>query len=220
MIRPIHPSDERGVGRIAYQTGFFGQSAAPYFANERLFARLWVGPYFRGGFACLVAEAEGSILGYILGSPDPAQYGRALRRVLLGRTLSRLAPLSQTWASLPYLLRAARYPSPHANWTQFPAHLHINLLAQARGLGVGKRLLAAHLELLRGAGVAGVQLSTTTENRAALELYRRFDFVPLVSAETPLWTPWLGHPAEHVGLGLRLGEEAGRSPSNFNLSRV
>lgn len=193
------------MGQIAYQTGFFGQSAAPYFANERLFARLWVGPYFRGGgFACLVAESEGEILGYILGSPDPARYGRALRRVLLGRTLPRLTPLHQTWASLPYLLRAGRYPSPHADWTQFPAHLHINLLPQARGLGVGKRLLAAHLDILRGAGVAGVQLSTTTENRAALELYRQFDFVQLATAETPLWTPWLGHPAEHLGLGLRL----------------
>ncbi|MDB5045599.1 MAG: GCN5-related N-acetyltransferase [Deinococcus sp.] len=205
LIRPIQPSDEGVVGQIAYQTGFFGHSAARYFANERLFARLWVGPYFGGGgFACLVAESRGEVLGYILGSPDPALYGRALRRVLLRRTLAQVLPLRQTWASLPYLLRAGRYPSPHPDWKQFPAHLHINLLPAARGLGLGKRLLAAHLEALAGAGVGGVQLSTTTENRAALELYRQFDFVPLARGSTPLWTPWLGHPAEHVGLGLRL----------------
>jgi ribosomal protein S18 acetylase RimI-like enzyme len=212
VIRPIRPSDERAVGRIAYQTGFFGQSAAAYFANERLFAHLWVGPYFRGGgFACLVAESEGEILGYVLGSPDPGQYGRSLRRVLL-RMLPRLTPLRQTWASLPYLLRAGRYPSPHADWQQFPAHLHINLLPEARGLGLGRRLLTGHLDLLRGAGVVGVQLSTTSENRAALELYRRLGFVLMATATTPLWTPWLGHPAEHLGLGLvlRVGEGGGQ----------
>lgn len=86
----------------------------------------------------------------------------------------------------------------------YPAHLHLNLLPQARGLHLGQRLLAAHLITLAGAGVAGVQLSTTTENAAALGLYHKAGFQVLSTRPTPLWTPWLGRETAQVVMGLDL----------------
>ncbi|MFC4639200.1 GNAT family N-acetyltransferase [Deinococcus hohokamensis] len=215
QVRPVRPGDEVALGRVAYQTGFFGESAEHYFPDAGLFADLWVRPYLHGaGAACFVAVGPGEeVLGYVLGAPGPARYRRALWRV--GRTrlrprLRRLDPALR--ASLRHLIRLARFPGPRADSRQFPAHLHLNLLPQARGQGVGAALLTAHLDGLRALGVPGVQLSTTTENRAALRLYRRFGFREAGRRVSPLWTPWLGHPAEHVVMVLALKSAPAAAP--------
>ncbi|MBZ9753269.1 GNAT family N-acetyltransferase [Deinococcus sp. HMF7604] len=197
VLRPVRPSDEAAVGRVAYQTGFFGDSAARYFRDAALFAALWVGPYFRGGgFGGFVAQQGPEVVGYVLGSPSPLLYRRAVLRVVAQQAW-QLRALRTGW---PYLWRAARWPGPHADSGRFPAHLHLNLLPQARGQGAGEGLLRAHLQVLAGAGVPGVQLATTTENAAALRLYARLGFTEAARQVTPLWTPWLSHPAEHLCL--------------------
>lgn len=211
QVRPLRPSDEAALGLIAYETGFFGDSAQRYFPDAALFADLWVRPYLQGaGAACFVAVGpDDEMLGYVLGSSTPARYRRALWEALrrLWPRLRRPDPALR--ASLRHLVRLARFPGPHADERRYPAHLHLNLLTQARGRGVGGALLSAHLEALRGLGVPGVQLSTTTENRAALRLYRGFGFQEVGRRVSPLWAPWLGHPAEHVVMALGLRPDPG-----------
>ncbi len=198
IIRVAHPCDAAAVGGIAFETGFFGGSAARYFPAPELFSVLWAGPYFAGAGAGLwVAEDEQGVAGYVVGSPDPAGYRRALRQVALHRAW-RVTPVVAVPAVARYLVRAARMPGPHASEVRFPAHLHLNLLPRLRGQRVGDALLDAHLSTLRSLGVPGVQLSTTSENRAALRLYRRHGFEVAARRLSGLWTPWLGHPAEHV----------------------
>ena len=59
IIRVAHPGDAAAVGDIAFETGFFGSSAARYFPAPELFGVLWAGPYFAGAGAGLwVAEDE------------------------------------------------------------------------------------------------------------------------------------------------------------------
>jgi ribosomal protein S18 acetylase RimI-like enzyme len=45
-----------------------------------------------------------------------------------------------------------------------------------RGRGIGPRLIAEGLRLLRAGGAGDVDLDVETENERALELYRRFGF--------------------------------------------
>ncbi|WP_233493114.1 MULTISPECIES: GNAT family N-acetyltransferase [unclassified Meiothermus] len=199
-IRPARPSDLEALGQIAYATGFFGDSAAVYFPSPPLFRDLWIKPYLNGVGACnFVAELEGEIVGYIVGAPDERAYQRyflrsaweILRKILSGGYPGLLK-------SALYLLRAARYGSRQAPIERYPAHLHINLLPQARGLGAGQKLLEAHLDCLRARGIAGVQLSTTQENQAALGLYRKLGFEVYIQWQSPLWKPWLGREAVHL----------------------
>ncbi|WP_371809840.1 N-acetyltransferase family protein [Deinococcus sp. JMULE3] len=147
-------------------------------------------------------QGAGGVAGYVLGSPDGRLYRRAVRRVLRGAW--RDTPPSALPGVIRYLLRAALYPGPHAPEDRYPAQLHLNLLPRMRGQRLGDPLLAAHLEALRALGVPGVQLSTTSENRAALALYRRHGFQVAGRRVTDLWTPWLGYPAEHVVMTLDL----------------
>lgn len=209
-IRPAAASDLPGIARVAYATGFFGESAERFFPDRQLFADLWVRPYLRAGVgSCsFVAETDGDISGYVLAAEDPASYRRklgqavlqALRRIVQGRYDSLAS-------SLRYLLRLPFHPARAAPAERYPAHLHINLLSSGRGQGLGRKLLRNCLDCLQAQGVAGVQLSTTVENRAALGLYESFGFRVAEEYRSSLWRPWLGRDTTHLTLARDLAGE-------------
>jgi ribosomal protein S18 acetylase RimI-like enzyme len=206
-VRPTDEADFAALGRVAYATGFFGASAARFFADPGLFADLWVGPYLGAAGCCnYLALVEGEPVGYILGSCDLQAYRRdmlfhqlpaALRGWLVGR-------YPRARASFPYLLRLARYPSRDAPADAYPAQLHLNVLSDARGQRLGTELLETFLACLTDRGVRGVQLSTTEKNAAALALYEKFGFRVYVEYRSPLWQPYVGRALKHVVMVRRL----------------
>lgn len=145
-LRPVVPTDRDALARVAYETAYFGESAARFFPSRPLFAALWVAPYLTpgGGGLGFVAEREGGeVVGYILGSVDPRRYSLALAAQvpgLLGRLVTGRLP--GAGPSLRYLLRSTRYGVEHPPADLYPAHLHLNLLASSRGLGAGGALLS------------------------------------------------------------------------------
>jgi len=206
VIRPVVAADRLAVGQIAYETGYFGASAAFYFPDPKLFSELWVGPYLNEVGCCnFAAESQGAVVGYIIGTCDSRAYKRYFARhfpKLVGQLIRGDYP---HWRrSLSYLLRALRYPARAAPRADYPAHLHVNVLPRARGQGSGGRLLTAFLGCLTERGVEGVQLSTTRENDAAIRLYERYGFEVYREYESHLWYPWLGRDATHVIMTKRL----------------
>lgn len=200
MIRPATPADRDALGRVAYATAYFGAPAERFFPDPGLFTDLWVGPYLDGVGCCnRVAESDERVVGYVIGTCDLYAYRRYIVRVA-PRLASRLvgAEYPRWRGCLPYLVRLLRYPSRMAPTEDFPAQLHLNVLAETRGQGVGSRLLDAHLACLERRGVGGVQLSTTRENEAAIRLYEKVGFEVRLEYVSPLWRPWLGHDAAHV----------------------
>lgn len=209
-LRPVCRGDVDALVHVAYATGFFGESAARFFPSQGLFAALWVTPYLMAGAGGVgfVAERGGQVVGYILGSVSQRRYARALAMQvpgLLWRWLTGRLP--GALASLRYLLRAARFRLPAPPAHRYPAHLHLNLLPQARGLGAGGALLDAFLAELRSRHVPGVQLSTTRRNVAAVHLYARRGFREWAARRTPLWRPWTGQDEEHLIMTLDLAGE-------------
>ncbi|EYB67676.1 N-acetyltransferase GCN5 [Deinococcus phoenicis] len=205
-VRALRAADFAEVARVAYATGFFGAPATRSFPDRGLFGDLWVRPYFVGAPFGFAAERGGELLGYVVGTPDWGTYRRAFARTLpgiLARALRGGYPALP--GSLPYLLRLVRYTGLHAPEAQYPAHLHLNLLPESRGLGLGGALLDAYLGALRARGVPGLQLSTTRENRSAVALYERRGLTVWSARESALWQPWLGRPAIHLVMTRRLG---------------
>jgi GNAT superfamily N-acetyltransferase len=108
------------------------------------------------------------------------------------------------WGCIPYLLRLWWFTGRPASLQLYPAHLHINLLAAARGRGAGRKLLARMVQCCREKQLAGIQLSTTGENTAALGLYESFGFKVIRSYRSALWRPWLGRDTTQLTLVLDL----------------
>lgn len=126
---------------------FFEASLTKTFPSEAeraAFRERWLGRYL-GQLAALAHVAcegggRGRIIGYIVGShADPAQDAR-FGDIGFYRPLAHLTPL-------------------------YPAHLHINLAAEARSLGIGSRLLTAFVADARAAGLPGVHLVTGRHSR-------------------------------------------------------
>ena len=72
-VRPLRPADFAAVAEVAYDTGFFGESAARYFPDAALFGDLWAGPYFVGtplgrAWVFVVRGCDEGVTG-IFGSP-------------------------------------------------------------------------------------------------------------------------------------------------------
>lgn len=69
-------------------------------------------------------------------------------------------------------------------YAEFPAHLHINLTAKARGRGIGGMLVERLAEAVSTAGACGLHLVTGPEARNT-SFYRRQGFVREVRRELP-----------------------------------
>lgn len=196
------------IAAVAFATGYFGDSASRFLPDERLFGDLWVRPYARVGCCGFVAlDAGGRVVGYVIGARRPDRYRRELARLLLTRVLPGLVAQRYRHArpAARYLARVLRRRLPGADEARYPAHLHVNVLREARGAGLGRRLLERHLACLTASGVPGVHLSTTSENAAAIRLYERLGFATVRRTRSDLWRPWLGHDVDHLVMVKDLG---------------
>jgi len=206
-VRPASRSDLEAIGRVAYATAWLGDSLSGRFTDPALFTELFVRPYLEVGVA-FVAEDAGRVLGYAMAARTrdlPRGLLLPPKLGLLPRLL-RLPPRER--ALLWGLLTAGAARAP---LRVYPAELHLNLLPEARGKGLGKALLSTLLLALWEEGLPGVQLGTTSENRAALGLYRRLGFREYARRPSRFWTQALGRPVAALRLVRRLARQT-RAP--------
>ena len=201
-VRPARISDLESIGYISHHTGLLGEPIEEHFPDRNLWTDAFVRPFLEVGCCNFVAEVEGRVVGYIIGSCDPSSFERyvhtRLPLFLLKRWLRGSYP---NWRrELGYLWRAWRFAESAASWKRYPAQLHINLLPEARGLGLGSSLMQTFLDCLHEKGIGGVQLSTTEKNDAALRLYQKFGFHVALSRRSPFWLPIVGEKLRHLRL--------------------
>lgn len=183
LIRPYRAEDAERIRLICHQTGFMGEPA-DWFWRDRdsftaLFCDWWIS--HQPG-SVLVAELEGAAAGYLLGCDDSrrvAHEGRTFLRHFVGRGCSlRPGTAGVMWRMLADgILDGARGRLPARVWDErWPAHLHIDLLPECRGRGVGRDLVTTWLQSLRERGVPGCHLQTTAENSAAVAFFEAMGF--------------------------------------------
>lgn len=186
QVRPYEPRDRAAVRRICHRTGFMGEPADWMWRDQPSFADAFCGWYtdHEPGSAA-VAELDGRVVGYLLGcrdsrrapSPAVAVARHALRRGIAFRPGT--API--IWRSAADVVRdlarrRVRFRDYEVDDPAYPAHLHINLLPEARGSGAGGRLVRRWLDQLRADGVAGCHLQTMAENTGAIAFFEAMGF--------------------------------------------
>ena len=123
---------------------FFVSSARQIFADQKErddFLERWLGRYLRCDARwTYLAFGWDALIGYLAGAvEDPAQTER-FKDVGYNREIADLTE-------------------------KYPAHLHINVAPEARGMGVGAKLIEAFVSDLSRAGVSGVHLVTGEGSR-------------------------------------------------------
>lgn len=141
-VRHAGPPDWAAIARICADTGAAGE---PVEGPEReAFAEHWVGPYreLRPDWTW-VAVVDKAVAGYLTGCPDTLGFEKERRRVFAA------GPDSREFFAEDVRLKL---------WTEHPAHLHMNVAADFRGIGAGSALLQAFFTELRRAGIPSAHL--------------------------------------------------------------
>ncbi len=120
---------------------FFDASNVKSFASDNAraqFRQRWLGRYLEHDpdFAYVAVGPSGDVAGYLVGAlDDPA--------------------LEPRFSDIAYFADFKHLT------VKFPAHLHVNLAADARGSGIGRALVQRFVEDARRAGTPGVHVVTS-----------------------------------------------------------
>ena len=146
-IRRARKEDAPRLREISCLTGNDGNPIAQ--ERCRFFADLWMSPYLKYFFDYIwVAEENGIVMGYLTGAPvtrTPKSYEFQLfLKTLIGRygwANDQLKFMKRFlgWAKSPIDFFSDSLKETLEN--EYPAHLHVNLLPEMRGKGVGARLM-------------------------------------------------------------------------------
>jgi ribosomal protein S18 acetylase RimI-like enzyme len=177
LIREVSADDREAVARICRVTGWGGDDATGRYGDDDVLADVYATPYLEHptGFGVVLVDDEGSVVGYLIGTTDTAAFSAWFVSDWWPRRSGSKEPRTEADASL---FRAATDPRRMiiSNIARYPAHLHIDLLEEARGAGAGRRLVEAALALLGERGVRGVHLVVGASNTGAVAFYERTGF--------------------------------------------
>ncbi|MFB9909215.1 GNAT family N-acetyltransferase [Allokutzneria oryzae] len=186
-IRPYRPSDFDAVHQICAATADAG-SPMTGLPDPDIVGHVFAGPYvtLEPDLAFVHEDADG-VAGYVIAALDTAAFETRWRAEWSPRFVEShpppavsADPAADAW--LREMLHNPASPAPVA-FPEFPSHLHIDLLARARGNGNGRRLLDALFDALRAKGSPGVHLLVVQSNTNAIAFYRAVGFTEL---PTPL----------------------------------
>lgn len=212
-VTPSRLADLPGLYRACFLTGV-SPSEATDGRNPDLLGHIYAGPYVvHGAQSSHTASAEwcrtvigpGGVAGYLLATPDTSafeswasrEWWPALQRQYPLETQNPVQTQNPGHTHTPQAAESADREligvlhdppcSPAELLSRFPAHLHIDLLAPARGVGLGGRLIRELITGLRAAGVRGVHLGVGAENENAIGFYGHLGFTEELRTPEVVW---------------------------------
>ncbi|MFO0696941.1 MAG: hypothetical protein U0230_25435 [Polyangiales bacterium] len=187
-IRRYAARDRRAVRAICFETGSMGSSIAPLYADAESFADMFTSYYTDEepeSSWVLERTSDGAIVGYLLGCVDSRRARSPVRiaaKHALGRgLLFRPGTAGFFGRAVLDILRDGRVERPRIDLERYPAHLHMNLLAEARH-GYGFKMYEVFETYLRSCGVPGVHCEVGAENARVRALNARTGFTPFGEA--------------------------------------
>ena len=186
-VRPFRPADRAAIEDIGFRAGFMGESAEAFWADRPSSASIWLAPYLEHEpESTFVAIQGGTVVGYLTGCADTARFEGPdaimtreiarqkllFRRGVAGFLWRAIADaIVDKWRGLPMVRGELHDP-------RWPSHLHVNLLAEARGSGLGRALMEVWFARLRALGSPGCHLGVIAENHRALGFFTAMGFTP------------------------------------------
>ena len=204
-VRPYRKSDREAFCRLCCDTGFLGGPVEPMFQDRDLFADLFTRPYLEHEPEwVLVAEVDGEVAGYLLGSVrkhfDAVLMWSGLRtmsKMLLRLVTGRYGRHPRSRRFIRWLLTAGFREQP--KHPRDAAHLHIQVDRRYRGRGIARQLWEYYERQLRSIGMRqcyGAFFSYA--QRRPEHAYSRLGFTVFDRRKTTMFQPEICEPVEVV----------------------
>lgn len=202
-IRQARPEDEVALLHIALRTGDAGQDASHLHTDPNLIGMIYSAPYLH--FApdlAFVAEQNGQVVGYTVGAIDSVTFQATLEE--------RWWPPLRAQYQRPNLSNRHKWNAderrihkifkpdiiPTAVTGRYPAHMHMNLLPQARGQGVGTRLYQTLIKQAIHLDACAIHIGANRTNRNGVAFWRKCGFDEIILPDddhSVSSTIWMGH---------------------------
>lgn len=198
VLRQATAGDHEALRLVCLRTGDSGEDATAREDDPRLLGNIYAVPYqvYAPDFAFVVDGPEG-VAGYVLGAPDTAAFNTAMRDDWYPRLAADLPDPgldASRWCGSDWARAALHHPRLifPAALHPYPAHGHIDLLAPARGRGIGALGMGFLIDRLRATGAAGMHLQVSPSNAKALRFYETLGFHRLSDPTLPRDIAFMG----------------------------
>jgi ribosomal protein S18 acetylase RimI-like enzyme len=188
-VRPYRPEDLDALYDICLKTGDTGEDATALYDDPKLLGHLYAAPYatLEPDLTFVLEDSKG-VCGYILGAFDSKTFYERLEREWFPALREQYVnPVSnpETWTRDEHLIEQfyESRPDDDALLTDYPSHLHIDLLPRAQGSSNGRALMETFLEALQAKGSPAVHLGTSPQNLRAEQFYKKMGFIELKRRE-------------------------------------
>ena len=190
-IRPYHPSDICALYRVCLLTGDSGKDASTLVADPELFGHIYLAPYVvYEPDLCFTLTHDGAPCGYVIGARNTAAFYARCERDWYPALRARypLRPVEDKSMDADFIRDIHQGFHEHPDLTAYPAHLHIDLLPEAQGQGMGRRLIETLLDRLRELGVPAIHLGVGAKNPNAIRFYEHVGFHQIKN-----YTTWIAY---------------------------
>lgn len=180
-IRKALAQDIPYIYEIALKTAIAGLDGSDYYSDRFLVGHYWAAPYFFfEPDLCFVAVNEiGCPAGYIVGTSDTRRFNAWLQDVWLPPLQRQYSNQTEYKSDAEHNLIKTVLKGPGEGLWQnlgFPAHLHIDLLEELQGKGLGKGLMQTFIKAVQKRGAEGIHLGVDGRNVRAYGFYEKLGF--------------------------------------------
>jgi GNAT superfamily N-acetyltransferase len=189
LIRPYHPCDLISLYRICLLTGNSGTDASHLFSDPDLIGQFYAAPYaVLEPELCFILVSSGLPYGYILGTKNSEKFYHRCEKEWFPPLRERYPRPVFDNNSLEHriiqLIHAGH--KPNEDLKSYPAHLHIDLLPETQGKGMGRKLIEIFNQKLKEIGVSAVHLLVGKKNAGAVQFYERVGFQQIKEDENSI----------------------------------
>ncbi len=178
-IRQYHPSDLTSLYRICLKTGDSGKDACNIYSDPDLLGHIYAGPYvlFESDLCFVVTDSD-KPFGYILGTRNSEKfYDKCEQEWFPILRNQYVLPNEEDNSKQAIIIRRLHQKfETEPNLEDYPAHLHIDLLPEAQGHGLGRKLIEVFIDKLKELNVKGLHLGVGKKNQNAINFYERVGF--------------------------------------------
>ena len=178
QIRPYEKTDHDTVYEICLKTGDSGQDATDQFEDPKLLGHIYAGPYINlEPESAFILEDETGACGYIIGALDTQSFFHKIKTKWLPNLQNQYiepAEVSRLWTKDEELIHLLYHPELPEDLSDYPSHLHIDLLPRAQGQGMGKKMMDHFLNYVKESGSKGLHLGLSIRNKRAFQFYKKY----------------------------------------------
>lgn len=198
-IRAYDSVDRTSIRDVCCETGIMGNPIGPHWGYKPTWADAQTKYYTdeEPESALVVVNDDKKVVGFLLGCVDsPRQFDKQMEPDHYYTIQGFTRGLFMRPSTAPFIWRAL-YDKvrDQKNGTipddlefrndHFPAHLHIDLLPEARGKRIGTKLVSLWLQHLERREIPGCYLQTVVENPGAVKFFESVGFQS-VNADVPV----------------------------------